>query len=165
MIIGGGSFKVAPFRQKKRAKWSPLAYHKVVFEGHLAPPACNKIPELAPLISNIFEFAIPIITAIMKFLQALFAASALYISQTLAALRPDLRENVQVAELEPDQRVSDGATEIPLKAYPGSDFEIAFKCLDDSKQFTFAENKHWVACCRSGQRLLVRSIVQPVILV
>ncbi|KAH8587869.1 hypothetical protein B0O99DRAFT_525998 [Bisporella sp. PMI_857] len=90
----------------------------------------------------------------MKFLQALFAASALYISQTLAALRPDLRENVQVAELEPDQRVSDGATEIPLKAYPGSDFEIAFKCLDDSKQFTFAENKHWVACCRSGQRLL-----------
>ncbi|KAK0106846.1 hypothetical protein ONS95_003568 [Cadophora gregata] len=90
----------------------------------------------------------------MKLLNIILVSSALHGSQTLAAFRPDLQENVQVAEIEPDQRVSDGATEITLKAYPGSDFEIAFKCTDDTKQFTFADHKHWVACCRPGQKLL-----------
>lgn len=93
----------------------------------------------------------------MKFVYLVLINSAFYSTQTHAAFRPDLRENVQVAELEPDQRVSDSATEIPLKAYPGSDFEIAFKCTDETKQFTFADHKHWVACCHQGQRLLVRS--------
>ncbi|KAG4442112.1 hypothetical protein IFR05_002398 [Cadophora sp. M221] len=90
----------------------------------------------------------------MKLLTVTLVTSAFFGGRALGAFRPDLRENVQVAELEPDQRVSDSATEIPLKAYPGSDFEIAFKCTDESKQFTFADHKHWVACCRPGQKLL-----------
>lgn len=90
----------------------------------------------------------------MRFLDLALFASGLYTTQTLAAFRPDLRENVQVAQLEPEQKVADDATEIPLKAYPGSDFEIAFKCHDPAKQFTFSDCKTWVACCRAGQQLL-----------
>lgn len=90
----------------------------------------------------------------MKFLNLILTTSVLYSTHVLAAFRPDLRENVQVAELEPDQRIAADATEIPLKAYPGSDFEIIFKCVDGSKQFTFAENKRFVACCTPDQQLL-----------
>jgi hypothetical protein len=93
----------------------------------------------------------------MKFLNLILTTSTLLLlhsTHILAAFRPDLRENVQVAELEPDQRVAAGATEIPLKAYPGSDFEILFKCVDDSRQFTFADDKRFVACCSPGQQLL-----------
>jgi hypothetical protein len=90
----------------------------------------------------------------MRLLSFAFTALAVYTIPVFAAFRPDLRKNVQVAELEPEQKVSSDATEIPLKAYPGSDFEIAFKCTDPTKQFTFTDCKTWVACCRPGQILL-----------
>lgn len=90
----------------------------------------------------------------MRFLSLTLAAAALYAVPTLAAFRPELKKNVQVAELEPEQRVEADATEIPLKANPGSDFDIIFICKDANKQFAFTECKRWVACCPPGSRLL-----------
>jgi hypothetical protein len=90
----------------------------------------------------------------MRFLYLAFTTFAVYATPAFTAFRPDLRKNVQVAELEPEQKVASDATVIPLKAYPGSDFEIGFKCTDTTKQFTFSDCKTWVACCRPGQILL-----------
>ncbi|TAQ86874.1 hypothetical protein B7494_g4793 [Chlorociboria aeruginascens] len=90
----------------------------------------------------------------MRFLSLVLCTSVLHSIEVFAAFRPDLRENVQVAELEPDQKVPDSATEIPMKAYPGSDFEIVFKCVEASKLLTFSDTKSWVACCLPGQKLL-----------
>jgi len=101
---------------------------------------------------------IPSFIAIMRIFFIALCTSVLHAIQVLAAFRPDLRENVQVAELEPEQNVPDSATEIPMKAYPGSDFEIVFKCVEASKLLTFSDCKTWVACCLPGQRLLKSEI-------
>ena len=90
----------------------------------------------------------------MRFLSLGLYASTVFSPRVFAAFRPDLRVNVQVAQLEPDQKVPEGATEIPMKAYPGSDFEISFKCHDPAKKLTFSDCQTWVACCEPGHRLL-----------
>lgn len=92
----------------------------------------------------------------MHFLSTILCASALQSVQVLAAFRPELKDNVQVAELEFEHKnkITAETLEIPMKAYPGSDFEIIFRCTDAKKQFTLTSNKEWVACCLPGQILL-----------
>jgi hypothetical protein len=92
----------------------------------------------------------------MHFLSIILCASVLQSTQVLAAFRPDLKDNVQVAqpEIENKDKITAETLEIPMKAYPGSDFEIIFRCTNPKKQFTLTDGKEWVACCLPGQVLL-----------
>ena len=73
--------------------------------------------------------------------------------EALAAFRPDIKGRVEVAELEPDQVVTEDATEVDMRTSPGSDFTVLFKCIKDNKKIALSADSHFVGCCLPGQHL------------
>lgn len=71
----------------------------------------------------------------------------------LAAFRPDIRGRVEVAELDPDQLVTEDATEVEMRSSPRSDFIVLFKCTKDDKKIAISADSHFVGCCLPGQHL------------
>ena len=72
----------------------------------------------------------------------------------LAALLLDSKGRVAIAELEPDQIVPHGATEVEVKSSLGSDGTVLlFKCTKDNKRIAGAADSRIVGCCLPGQHL------------
>lgn len=89
----------------------------------------------------------------MKFPPFPLVVLGLQVDRALAAFRPDIKGPVEVAELEPDQVVTDDATEVEMRLPPGSDFVVLFKCSEDNKEIAVSDDNQFVGCCLPGQHL------------
>ena len=72
----------------------------------------------------------------------------------LAASILQSKGRVTIAELEPDQIVPEGATEVDVKLSPGSDGTVLrFKCNKYNKRIAASADGRIVGCCLPGQHL------------
>ena len=82
-------------------------------------------------------------------------ASARQTSQmTVGVFRPELNTNVEVVQLMAVDGVPDiNPTVIRVKISPDSDFEVDFKCVNESKILVPTKDQAWIGCCLPNQQL------------